>query len=86
MQQRDVEREPARCACGREVTSASRHLYRSSSGVYEYRRCECGQEWTDRVASVDHTSPVTSDEVLEVHERLVAFGGSIADLIGQAQA
>lgn len=86
MQQRDVEREPARCSCGREVTAADRYVHRSHSGMFVYRRCECGHEWTEKTPAVDRTGPVTADEVLEVHERLVGFGGSIFELIGQAQA
>lgn len=86
MQQRDMERESARCACGRELAIASRFVHQSALGLFVYRRCDCGEEWTEHEAAIDLATPVSADEVLEVHERLEAFAGSLEQLISLPQA
>ncbi len=58
--------------------------YRSHSGSYRYHRCECGAEWTERMALVDRTVPVSGDELLEVHLLLADFEGKLTDLIERA--
>jgi hypothetical protein len=78
--------DPSRCACGREVTEADSVSYSASSGRYVFHRCECGAEWTQQLDHVDRSAPVSTDEVLEVHERLAAFRGSINDLLGLSPA
>jgi hypothetical protein len=39
-------------------------------------------EWTEHHASVDPSEPISSDEVLEVHEHLARFDGPISQLFG----
>ena len=82
MQKPKPEPEPSRCDCGREISQSSAATYTSSSGRYVFHRCECGAEWTEQVDRVDRSEPVSSDELLEVHERLAEFTGSINDLLG----
>jgi hypothetical protein len=43
-------------------------------------------EWTERRSSADRMDPVSSDEVLEVHEQLAAFEGSFSDLFARRTA
>ena len=82
MQRRKPEPETARCDCGRDLADASILVYRSSNGRFIFHRCECGAEWTENQASVDPSQPITSDEVLEVHECLARFEGPINELLG----
>ena len=81
MQRRKPEPEN-RCACGRPLVDAAANLYRSHNGRFMFHRCECGIEWTEHQASVDPNEPISSDEVLEVHECLARFDGSISQLFG----
>ena len=76
------EPEPQRCACGRQRAAAAANSYRSHNGRFVFHRCDCGAEWTDRLEAPDPAEPVTSDEVLEVHERLAHFEGQLAELLG----
>jgi hypothetical protein len=55
--------------------------YRSHSGSYRFHRCDCGTEWTERMAQVDRTAPVSSDELLDVHLLLADFEGRLTELI-----
>jgi len=75
--------EGKRCRCGRpeRVKIVS---YRSSSGSYRFHRCECGTEWTEHMAQVDRTVPVSGDELLEVHVFLASFEGKLTDLFDRA--
>ena len=82
MQQRKPEPEPARCDCGRALADASTNVYRSPNGRFIFHRCECGTEWTEHQASVDRSQPISSDEVLAVHEHLAGFAGPISQLLG----
>ena len=82
MQRRKPEPEKARCDCGRALADASTNVYRSIKGRFIFHRCECGTEWTEHQASVDRSQPISSDEVLEVHERLARFDGPINQLLG----
>ncbi len=75
-----------RCLCGRERSSAAVSSYRSPAGSYALHRCDCGAEWTEHLDGIDHSAPVSPDEVLEVHERLARFQGTIADLLGAQPA
>jgi hypothetical protein len=57
-------------------------VYRSQTGRFIFHRCDCGTEWTEQLATVDPSEPVSSDEVLEVHEQLARFEGPISLLFG----
>ncbi|MFI5283024.1 MAG: hypothetical protein ACHQ0J_07830 [Candidatus Dormibacterales bacterium] len=81
MQRAKPEPEDGKCKCGRPRHDASIYTYRSAADRYVFHRCECGTEWTEHLADVDPTEPVSSDEVIEVHKRLAQFEGSIAELI-----
>jgi hypothetical protein len=81
--QESQQPEILRCVCGRNRADAYSHEYRAQSGHFFYRRCTCGMEWTERQIDADRGQPVSSDEVLEVHERLAAFEGSFSDLLGR---
>lgn len=82
MQKPKPDPDLSRCACGRDIAEASAASYSSSTARYVFHRCECGSEWTERLDQVDHSEPVSTDELLEVHERLAEFSGSIQDLLG----
>lgn len=74
--------DPVRCACGRERSAAAAATYTCSTGRYLFSRCVCGAEWTEQLDQVDHSEPVSLDEVLEVHERLATFSGNLNELVG----
>ena len=82
MQRRKPEPEKSECACGRSRADAALNVYRSPHGRFIFYRCECGNEWTEHQASVDRSEPISSDEVLEVHESLARFEGPISQLLG----
>jgi hypothetical protein len=71
------------CSCGRPRSAAGRVVYRTHADRFYFRRCECGQEWTERERDVDPLDPVTSEEVVEVHQRLAKLEGGLTDLLGQ---
>jgi hypothetical protein len=73
--------ESSVCACGRRRDAASSFVHQSNVATYVYRRCECGAEWTESRPSLDRTEPVSIDEVLEVHVSLLAFEGSLRELV-----
>ena len=81
MQKSKLEPDKGKCACGRRMKDASIYTYRSHTDRYLFHRCECGSEWTEHLTDIDMTDPVSSDEVIEVHNRLASFEGSIAELI-----
>jgi hypothetical protein len=58
--------------------------YRSQKGSFRFHRCECGTEWTEHLALIDRTVPVSGDELLDVHLALVDFEGKLTDLIERA--
>ena len=82
MQRRKPEPEKSRCDCGRSRVDAARNVFRSQHGRFIFHRCECGNEWTERHENVDRSEPISSDELLEVHESLARFDGSISQLLG----
>lgn len=86
MQQSKPEPDSSRCACGREAAAAAVSIYRSPAGRFIFSRCECGAEWTQRLQALDPTEAISIDEVLEVHEQLARFEGSLAELIGAQPA
>ena len=69
------------CTCGRRRDAAASYTQQSNVATYVYHRCECGAEWTESHPSVDRSEPVSIDEVLEVHQSLTAFEGSLRDLV-----
>jgi hypothetical protein len=81
-----MEPEEPRCACGRERDDAAAFAHQSGSGRYIYRRCVCGSEWTERQGLFDPSSPISWDELLEVHEKLNLFRGSLSELLGPLKA
>jgi len=70
------------CACGRAADEATVTMYRSLHGTYRYHRCSCGMEWTEHDPHPDLSSPVTGDEVIEVHVHLKEFHGTLRSLLG----
>jgi hypothetical protein len=69
------------CPCGRRRDAAASYVNQSNVATYVYHRCECGAEWTESRPSVDRTEPVSIDEVLEVHQSLLDYEGSLRDLV-----
>lgn len=86
MQRAKLEPDKGKCVCGRRLKDAAIYTYRSRSDRFLFHRCECGTEWTEHLADIDPTDPVTSDEVIEVHKQLAKFEGSIAELLHQHPA
>ena len=84
MQKRKLERETLRCRCGRELKAAVVATYRSHESRFVFHRCECGLEWTEQFSDVDHSEPISGDELLAVHSVLRAYEGSLTDLLQQA--
>ena len=81
MQQSKPEPEPT-CVCGRPRAEAVAAVYRSSIAEFVFHRCPCGLEWTERRAGIDRSEPVSTDEVIEVHQCLAAFEGPLSELLG----
>jgi hypothetical protein len=79
------EPDASLCACGRSLATAATSTYRSPSGRYTFRRCVCGVEWTERADTIDPAEPVTGDEVLDVHQHLAGFEGSLRELLDSKQ-
>ena len=86
MQKRKLERESLTCRCGRELKAAAASTYRSNDSRFVFHRCECGHEWTEQFQDVDRSEPITGDEVLTVHEVLLAYEGTLPGLLQLAQA
>lgn len=82
MQPSQPESSVVRCACGRPADEATVTIYRCLHGTYRYHRCLCGMEWTEHDPRPDFASAVTSDEVIEVHEQLKEFHGTLRLLLG----
>jgi len=70
-----------KCPCGRWLAAAPIYSYRSRTVRYQFHRCDCGNEWTEHETDIDPTEPVSSDEVIEVHNRLAKLEGSISELL-----
>ena len=68
------------CPCGRSRSEAATSVYRSQTAVFTFRRCACGREWTERRDGFDLGAPISTDEVIEGHQALRRFKGSISDL------
>jgi hypothetical protein len=73
--------EPSVCTCGRRRDAAASYIHQSNVATYVYHRCECGAEWTESRPMVDRSEPVSTDEVLEVHQSLSDYEGTLRDLI-----
>lgn len=73
--------DPGQCACGRPRADAAAAVYHAPLVTYAYFRCACGAEWTERRAALDRSEPISTDEVIEVYQRLEAFDGSISELV-----
>lgn len=58
------------CECGRPQSDASFVVQRGSLTRWTYYHCACGREWTVPEVAEDLAEPVSSDEVLRVHELL----------------
>jgi hypothetical protein len=74
------------CACGRSRIEAAASIYRSHKAVFTFRRCACGREWTERLDGFDPATPITGDEVIEVHQALRRFKGPLSELLGLPRA
>lgn len=59
-------------ACGRPQSDAAFVVQRGTLTRWTYYRCPCGREWTVPEVAEDLSEPVTSDEVLRVHEILTS--------------
>ncbi len=81
MQKSKLGPESFACACGRRRDAAASYIHQSNVATYVYHRCECGAEWTESHPCVDRSEPVSTDEVLEVHQSLLTFEGSLRDLV-----
>jgi len=86
MQKPKKEPEPPSCSCGRSRSEASVSSFHSQASLFTFHRCECGLEWTEHAVSVDRSQPVTTDEVIEVHERMARFEGPLSELLGLTSA
>lgn len=67
--------------CRRALDAAETHIVHRGENYTTYHRCECGKEWTT-VQISDHAvvDPVTSGEVLRVHE-LMKPDQTLTDLL-----
>ncbi len=74
------------CVCGRSRVAAAAAIYRSQSGVFTFRRCACGREWTERSEGFDPSAPISGDEVIEVHQALRRFKGPLSELLSLPRA
>ena len=81
-----LEPDEVRCSCGRLAAHANAVSYSSYLIRYIYRRCLCGREWTERLPTIDRSTPISFDEILDVHERLHAFEGPLNELLGLKSA
>ena len=81
MQQPKPGPEPSACTCGRRRDAAASYVHQSNVATYVYHRCECGAEWTESRPMLDRSEPVSTDEVLEVHQSLAAYEGTLRDLV-----
>lgn len=87
MQRSQPDEDPGRaCACGRNRSQAAASVYRSHRSVFTFLRCECGREWTERRDAFDPATPVTTDEVIEVHQLLRRFRGPITEMLSLPSA
>ncbi|GAC1656323.1 MAG: hypothetical protein NVS9B1_11440 [Candidatus Dormibacteraceae bacterium] len=73
--------EASVCACGRSRTEAAAFVHQSNVATYVYRRCRCGAEWTESHPAPDRSQPVSTDEVIEVHNQLRDFEGNLRELL-----
>lgn len=74
--------EEARCGCGRLKIEADRQNYHVSSVRYTFFHCPCGYEWTESHHDVDPRDPISSEEQIELHERLKREDFTFKDLLG----
>jgi hypothetical protein len=75
-------RNERRCDCGRLRSEAEVNVLRLRSSRHTYHVCACGAEWTDNADAVNLLDPISSEEVLSVHERLDGFEGTFGELLG----
>ena len=80
------EPEATRCTCGRSRSEAAVSTFRSQASLFTFHRCDCGLEWTEHNVGVDRSQPVSTDEVIEVHERMCKFEGPLSELLGLKSA
>ena len=59
-----------KCECGRLQSDASVQVQRGTLTRWRYYHCPCGREWTIPEVAEDLSLPVSSDEVIRVHEAL----------------
>ena len=74
-------RNDGRCACGRLRSEAEVNVLRRRFSRHTYHLCACGSEWTENSDAVNLLDPISSEEVLSVHERLNGFEGTFGELL-----
>lgn len=78
------EPDAERCGCGRLLVEAVNIRYQSLQGRLVFHRCQCGREWTERVSQFGMADPVTSDELIEVHQQLARLEGPLSEILKPA--
>ena len=78
------EPDAARCSCGRSKSEAATRSFASAQGRVVFHRCECGLEWTERLSHANLGDPVSSDELIEVHQLLARLNGPLTQLLSSA--
>lgn len=74
-------RNECRCACGRLRSEAEVNILRLRFSRHTYQVCACGAEWAETSDAVNLLDPISSEEVLSVHERLDGFEGTFGELL-----
>jgi hypothetical protein len=75
------EPDAVRCSCGRSKADAATRPYASAQGRLVFHRCDCGLEWTERLSHANLGDPVSSDELIEVHQLLARLQGPLTQLL-----
>jgi hypothetical protein len=81
MQSSKSEPDAVQCSCGRSKADAATSPYLSAQGRLAFHRCECGLEWTEKLGNACLADPVSSDELIEVHQLLARFHGPLTQLL-----
>jgi hypothetical protein len=68
------------CRCDRAEASHRVVSYRGSRASYRYHRCDCGEEWTERLSRIDRAEPITGDELLDIHLTLARSDLVLTDM------
>jgi hypothetical protein len=74
-------RHQAKCSCGRPRSEAAVKILRLRASRHTYHLCSCGAEWAEHTDAANLTEPISSEEVLSVHEFLATFDGAFCELV-----